>query len=435
MNSCPSCKELAEEIRELESEVEKLRKVEQELHDSQESYRIHFTLADDVIYSLDSRFMVLSVSPNVEKMLGYTPEELIGRPFHELNVLAEEYLNRAFNDVHSVLRKKRVDSTIYEFITKDGKRRFGEVSGVPFIRNGKAVAVISVARDITERLEMERSLRESEGRFRAVFDSAKDCIFIKDTNLAYTFVNPCMRELFGLSSEEMIGKKDRDLFGEADGREINRVDMRVLAGEIVEEEHTRTVNGDRMTFHVIKVPMRDGSGTVMGLCGIARNITERKRFEEALRDKERQLEMQAKNLEEVNTALKVLLDHREEEKRKMQEDIVSKARKLLFPYMEKLERSGIDDDGKIFLSIIRSNLQELISSNVSASGRQYRHLTPMEIQVADLIKQGKTSKEMASMLNISEHAISFHRSNIRKKLGLLHTKTNLGVYLLSDEPA
>ncbi|HOO44818.1 MAG TPA: LuxR C-terminal-related transcriptional regulator, partial [Deltaproteobacteria bacterium] len=176
-------------------------------------------------------------------------------------------------------------------------------------------------------------------------------------------------------------------------------------------------------------------GTVMGLCGIARNITERKRFEEALRDKERQLEMQAKNLEEVNTALKVLLDHREEEKRKMQEDIVSKARKLLFPYMEKLERSGIDDDGKIFLSIIRSNLQELISSNVSASGRQYRHLTPMEIQVADLIKQGKTSKEMASMLNISEHAISFHRSNIRKKLGLLHTKTNLGVYLLSDEPA
>jgi len=435
MNSCPSCKELAEEIRELESEVEKLRKVEQELHDSQESYRIHFTLADDVIYSLDSRFMVLSVSPNVEKMLGYTPEELIGRPFHELNVLAEEYLNRAFNDVHSVLRKKRVDSTIYEFITKDGKRRFGEVSGVPFIRNTKAVAVISVARDITERLEMERSLRESEGRFRAVFDSAKDCIFIKDTNLAYTFVNPCMRELFGLSSEEMIGKKDRDLFGEADGREINRVDMRVLAGEIVEEEHTRTVNGDRMTFHVIKVPMRDSSGTVMGLCGIARNITERKRFEEALRDKERQLEMQAKNLEEVNTALKVLLDHREEEKRKMQEDIVSKARKLLFPYMEKLERSGIDDDGKIFLSIIRSNLQELISSNVSASGRQYRHLTPMEIQVADLIKQGKTSKEMASMLNISEHAISFHRSNIRKKLGLLHTKTNLGVYLLSDEPA
>lgn len=433
MGNCPTCEELEQRVRELESETERLRQIEQELHESQERYRIHFTLADDVMYSIDPQFRVLSVSPNVVKMLGYTPEELIGRPFPELNVLAEEYLEGAFSDVQSVLHKKNVESTVYQFITKDGERRFGEVSGVPFIRNGKAVGVISVARDITDRLAMERSLRESEERFRAIFDSAKDCIFIKDRNLAYTFANPCMKELFGLSSDEIIGKMDEDLFGEVEGRYINKVDMRVLNGEIVEEEHTRTVNGDRITFHVIKVPMRDSSAAVTGLCGIARNITERKRFEEALRDKERQLELQAKNLEEVNTALKVLLDHRVEEKKKIQEDIVSKAEKLILPYMEKLEQSGISDDGKIFLAIIRSNLQELISSNISESSRQYRHLTPMEIQIADLIKQGKTSKEIACILNISQHAISFHRSNIRRKFGLMHTKTNLGSYLQSAE--
>ena len=310
MEYCPTCDELQQKIRKLESEKENLRKIEQELHESQEMYRIHFTLANDVIYSIDPQFKVLSVSPSVKKMLGYTPEELIGRPFHELNVLASEYQERAFIDVRSILRKKKIDSTVYQFITKDGERRFGEVSGVPLIRNGQALAVISVARDITDR----------------------------------------------------------------------------------------------------------------------------KRFEETLRDKERQLELQAKNLEEVNTALKVLLEHREEEKRKIQEDIVSKAEKLIVPYIEKLELSGISDDGKIFLAIIKSNLEELISSNTSVPNCRYQHLTPMEIQIADIIRQGKTSKEIASILNISLHAVSFHRSNIRKKFGLLHTKANLESYLQCAEP-
>ena len=433
MGNCPACKELEHRISELETETRRLRKVEQDLYESQEMYRIHFTLANDVIYSIDPQFRVLSVSQGVKKMLGYAPDELIGRPFHELNVLAPEYLEKAFNDVRRVLSKENVASSIYQFITKDGKRRFGEVSGVPSVRNGRATAVISVARDITERLEMEQTLRASEERFRAVFDSAKDCIFIKDRDLTYTFANPCMRELFGLPLEEIIGKKDRDLFGEADGREISRVDARVLIGEIVEREHTKTVKGSQITFHVIKVPMMDSSGMVTGLCGIARNITERKRFEEALRDKEMQLHMQAKNLEEVNTALKVLLDYREEEKRNIQEDIVSRAERLIFPYMEKLEQGCINDGGRTYLAIIRSNLEELICGNKRVSRPLYRHLTPMEIQVSDLIRQGKTSKEIASMLNISMHAVSFHRLNIRKKLGLLHTKTNLGSYLKSAE--
>lgn len=330
MESCPACKELEKKVRELKSENQRLRRIEQELHDSQERYRIHFTLADDVIYSIDSKFRVLSVSPNVVKMLGYEPEELIGRPFNELNVLEKEYVDAAFRDVKIVLRNKKVNSTVYEFITKDGRRRFGEVSGVPFICNGKAVAVVSVARDITDRLAMERSLRESEGRFRAIFDSAKDCIFIKDRKLAYTFANPCMMDLFGLSSDEIIGKVDADLFGEAESSYINKIDRRVLGGEIVEGEHTRTINGEEITFHVIKVPMRDSFGMVTGLCGIARNITERKRFEEELRNKERQLELQAKNLEEVNTALNVLLDHREEEKRRCRKILFQRLRSCCF---------------------------------------------------------------------------------------------------------
>ncbi len=431
MASNPTYEELVQRVSELESETIELKQIERELYDSQEQYRLHFALANDVMYSIDSQFRVLNVSPNVEKMLGYAPEELVGRPFHELNVLASEYMENAFADVVHVLSKKNIDATVYQFIAKDGRRKFAEVSGVPLVRDGESIAVISVARDITGRLEMERSLRESEERFRAIFDTAQDCIFIKDSNLSYTFVNPCMEELFGLSSRDLIGKQDKDLFGEDASVHNREMDLKVLGGEIVKEEKTKSVNGKRITFSTIKVPLRDSAGNVMGLCGIARNITERKEFEEELCNKERELELQARNLEEVNIALNVLLNHREEEKKKAQEDIVEKAKKLIFPYLEKMETGILSDEGRIYLDIIRSNLDELISSYMSGSSQQYQHLTPTEIQVADLIKQGKTTKEIASLLNVSLPAVSFHRANVRKKLGLLHTKTNLRSYLQS----
>ena len=432
MSSRPTYEELELRVTELESETIKLKQIEQELYESQERYRLHFTLANDVMYSLDPQFAVMSVSPSVKKVLGYSPEELIGRPFQELNVLAPDYLENAFNDVTHVLSGKKIDATMYQFITKDGSRRFAEVSGVPLMRDGKAIGVISVARDINARLEMEQSLRESEERFRAIFDSAQDCIFIKDTDLNYTFVNPCMEEFLGQSSSSIVGKKDSDLFGEKVGGHVEKMDRKVLSGEIVKEELTTPVNGEMITFNTIKVPLRNSAGNVMGLCGIARNITERKQFEEVLREKERELELQAKNLEEVNITLNVLLDHREEEKKKAQEDIVEKAKKLIFPYLEKMKENPLSDEAGIYLNIIQSNLEELISSYMSGSCQQYQHLTPMEIQVADLIKQGKTTKEIASLLNVSLPAISFHRANIRKKLGLLHAKTNLRVYLQSS---
>lgn len=426
-------KELDRRIKTLESELARIKENERKLNDSLERYRIHFTLTTDVIYTLDPHYNVLSVSPSVETILGYKPEELIGRPFQELNVLAQEYLEQAFLDSQTVLSGKPVNTTIYQFITKDGKRKYGEVSGVPLMRDGKAVAIISVGRDITDRMEMEKSLRESEERFRAIFDSAQDCIFIKDRDLNYTFVNPFMEGLLCLESYKIIGKQDIGVFGKEARKHIREIDNRVLHGEIVQVEHTIPVNGEKITFHVIKVPIRNSSGEVAGLCGIARNITERKHFEETLREKEKELESQAKNLEEVNTALKVLLDHREAEKKKAQEDIVSKAKKLIFPYLEKMESGNLDSKGKIYLDIIRTNLDELISTYMRGGSLQYQHLTPTEIQVADLIKQGKTTKEMASILNVSLHAVSFHRANIRRKLKLLHAKTNLRTYLQSAE--
>jgi PAS domain S-box-containing protein len=409
--------------------------MEKSLRESEEKYDIHFSLTNDVLYSVDPEFRITSVSPSVERVLGYKPEELVGKPFQDLGVLDPDSLDKAASDTLRVLSGEKIYSSIYKFITKDGVRKFGEVSGVPLMQDGSAAAVISVARDITERIEMEKSLRESEERFRTIFESARDCVFIKNLDLEYEFVNPCMEKLFELRSDEVMGQRDRDLFGEGSESLTNESDLRVIGGEIVEEEHSKLINGILRTFHIIKVPMRDSTGLVKGLCGIARDITERKRFEEELMTKERELAHQARYLEEMNIALKVLLDSREKEKKQAQEIMVSKAQKIIHPYLEKMEAGTLDEENSIYLSIIKSNLQELLSPYVGSVSLQYLNFTPMEMRIADLIKHGRSTKEISSLLNISSFAVSFHRSNIRKKCGLINSRKNLRSYLHGAEQA
>ncbi|MDT8273871.1 MAG: PAS domain-containing protein, partial [Desulfomonilia bacterium] len=284
MADTPSCGELQERVEELEEELGR----QDVWFKDQERYRIHFSLANDVMYSLDHDFRLMSISPNVHRILGYHPEELLGKPFHELNILAPEYYEQAVENIAQVLSGRKIDSVIYEFFTREGARRFAEVSGVPLMRSGKAIAVISVARDITERIEMERMLVESEQRFRAVFESARDAMFIKNNALEYVLVNPNCETFLGLPAEQILGKRDKDFFDDETFHQVIRMDAKVSQGAFVEEEHTRYLRGEEKTFHLIKVPMKNSSGKVIGICGIARDITERKRVEEELKSKEKE---------------------------------------------------------------------------------------------------------------------------------------------------
>lgn len=135
----------------------------------------------------------------------------------------------------------------------------------------------------------EKSNQYSEGLleggkiFQAIFESARDVIFVKDRNLRYTLVNPTMKRMFEYLSSELTGLTDSDLFGEEVGAMIREEDLRVLSGESIDTEHTKPTQNSLSTFHVIKVPIRNSSGEIVGICGIVRDITSHKRIEEELR--------------------------------------------------------------------------------------------------------------------------------------------------------
>jgi PAS domain S-box-containing protein len=133
--------------------------------------------------------------------------------------------------------------------------------------------------DFAERTQAEIALRESEERFRAIFETARDCVFVKDASLRYTHVNPAMAALFDSTPAALVGLTDEELFDPQICARVREVDRRVLQGRIENEVNTSRVRGVDHVFHVVKVPLRDDSGAVTGICGIARDVTELTRAE------------------------------------------------------------------------------------------------------------------------------------------------------------
>ena len=135
-----------------------------------------------------------------------------------------------------------------------------------------------VATYITQKRTQD-DLRISEERFKTIFQTIPDSVFIKDRHSTYTHVNPAMEKRYNKSFNEMEGFTDEEIFGEKIGQQNRRTDLKVLNGEIVKEEYSEQVEGGETIFDVVEVPMRNQQGEITGLCGIARDITERKKVE------------------------------------------------------------------------------------------------------------------------------------------------------------
>jgi PAS domain S-box-containing protein len=156
-------------------------------------------------------------------------------------------------------------------------------TGVPrFAADGRFTGFIGTSTDITDWKGSEDALRASEERFRSVFETMPDALFLKNCEREYTFVNPVTERLLGLAAARLIGRTDDELMPSPVADVIRDSDRRVLAGETVQIELPHVADGEALVLHVLKVPLRDRRGAITGICGAVRDITGRRRMEEAL---------------------------------------------------------------------------------------------------------------------------------------------------------
>lgn len=161
------------------------------------------------------------------------------------------------------------------------------------------------------------------------------------------------------------------------------------------------------------------------------DVTQLKLAEEALKENQKLLEDKNQSLNESNIALKVLIRQREDDKAEMEKRFLSNVKTLILPYIDKLRQGRLNEKDRTLVNILDEHLHEIISPLMQNLNNAGIMLTPQEIQVASLVKDGKTTSEIADILFISEATISFHRKNLRNKLGLKNRPANLRSFLLS----
>ncbi len=277
---------LKKRIQNLEQLALDHKKAEETLRESEAKYRLAFESTSDGIFTIDRNGNISSITPSVERQLGYKVEEVINRPLQDLNILTSESLARAVSDVIQILSGVEVTDAVYEFIAKDGTRKIGEVTGTPIIQEGRILGVTAIVRDITERKKTEEALRESEKRLRDIMFNIADWVWEVDKNGVYTYSSQRGSDLFGKSRGDIIGKTPFDFMPPDEAKRVAAIFSEIVANKApIKDLENWNIgkDGEKICLLTNGVPILDEEGNLKGYRGVDKDITKRKQTENALR--------------------------------------------------------------------------------------------------------------------------------------------------------
>lgn len=284
--------------------------------------------------------------------------------------------------------------------------------------------------DRQERKKAVNALKESENKYRIIFDNSGTAMIIVEDDGTISLTNREFETITGDKKKEIENKKNWIDFIHSDDQkkmlELKRSPKK-YSRDTSDHREIRLINRNNDVRDVIVnlAPLSDPGKYIVSFL----DISERKKAETELKNSENELRLKTLNLEEANTALKVLLRHREEDQNAMEQKVISNVKKLVLPYVEKMKGLRLTDNQATHLEIIETHLKDIVSPFLRNLTTEHFDLTPREIQIASLVKEGKTTKEITELLNISATAVDFHRKNIRLKLGIKNKKANLRSFL------
>jgi len=269
----------------LEKKMADLEIANQNLKAMKERYRLSFENASDLIFMIGADLKVLNMSPSIERILGYAPDEFVGRPVTALTGLfTPASFKQALVDAGRILQGETVSGAIYEFVAKDGTSKFVEVNGSPVIHEGNIVGLISVARDITARKTAEERFKESETRYHDLFEFLPIPVYEMDLEANITAANRAIYDIFGGTEQDIKEGFNAWRLVSPEEAEVSRRNIqRLIRGEQVEATEYSFRRLDGSTFPAIVVSnVITAEGKPKRIRGAIIDITERKKGEERI---------------------------------------------------------------------------------------------------------------------------------------------------------
>lgn len=440
----PTFEELLMKVNELEERIARSKAIEEALKESERFSSSLLENSPDAIIVYNPGSSVRYVNPAFEKITGYTSEETLGTKIPYPWWIDDPSYGTI--EERSMLGLKGFYRTERRYRKKNGDHFYVELYVTPIYDDGKLICSFSTWTDISDRKKVEQELRKNS----LIINSTSDAVITSDVNGNIILWNSGAEKIFGYKKEEITGKPASLLFKEENLYVLEKIISELLSGNNISSQEVPTIDKNGKNLHVLAAltTLKDEYGNIVELVGLVKDIAELKEMEKSLKnahddlekrieertkdlnEANKALEAQSKNLRDLNTALKVLLEKRDKDKEEEGEKILLNVKEFLIPYVEKLKKGPLTESQGNYIELLESGLNDIISPFTQKLTSKYMHLTPRELQVANLVKEGKTSKEIAEILYCTERTVVAHRANLRKKFGL-EKKSNLRTYLLT----
>ena len=374
--------------------------------------------------NLDGKFIY--VNEAYARMHGYTVKEMLGKGLslvhdaEEINRVRELREQYEGNYIAEISHKRKDGSFFPALVTGSTIK---DEDGVPLYYSATVI-------DITQLKQTEDDLRRQKQRVEMILQTAMNGFYVIDMKGIILETNLAACQIMGYSRSELVGTQIRSFDADRDIPSTRDYARRVMKKGF----HRFEVKHRHKDGHILDLEFSTNyvkTGDESFFFVFFRDITDIKSTEEALKKNKDELEMKNLELQEMNAALKILLKRREQDKLEVEENILTNVRDLVTPNLERLKKISSDHKQQAFLNILEGNLANIISPLTRKLNAKYLSLSPTEIQVANLVKDGKTSQEIADLMNLSPRTVEFHRDRIRKKVGIKNEKANLRSFLLS----
>lgn len=445
--------------------------------ENEQRFRELAALLPETVYEMDTMGRFTYVNEQGLKQFGYTRADVeAGASAFDMIIPADH--QRAVENITRALAGQRVYHNEYTCLRKDGSIFQALFCSTIRYRDGQPVSILGIIIDNSIQKALEKELRERETRYRIATEAGLTGVWDHDLNTGDVVIDANLKNLLGFGADEitrwasllpLFHPDDVNHFMEQSRKYISGcIDRYEVKGRVVDKQ-------GRIRWLLVRgTAERDATGRVGRMVGSATDITrlckveaelekakadledrvkvrtrelidanktlravvhEKTHTARVLKQRESELELKTAKLEDLNTALRFLLNKLDREKTAVETKMMADFRDLVFPYLKKLVNRSTDKDREILAlaSILETHLKAIVSPFCHELTSPSVNLTPAELTIAQMVKAGRSTRQIADTLNVAYKTVETHRVNIRKKLGLTRKGGNLRTCLMAME--